>query len=729
MSESILGQYFIALLITGIINLVLCFLVISRGFKRRINQIFALYSLSLAVWSIFEAFGITRIDESIALLLWRINHVGVIFIPVFLTHFIFLFLHVEGKKRKFIPIYYVVAFLFLLLNTTPLLILNVVPKFSFRYFINPGYLYYPFFALWIFGAIYGNIELLKEYFRTTGYRKQQMKYFCWALLLSYIGGVPNFLPTFNIEIPGIMPYGTYAIPLYAMVAAYSIIRYHLFDIKLVITRAGIFIFVYTLVLGIPFYCAYSLGLWKYSLWLMMVLATTGPFIYLYLQKKAEEQLLIEQHQYQTTLKQASLGMGQIKELGRLLKLIVHIVTRVVEIEHSEIYLLHEDSKQFTLKASRGWSAKGKEQLSVISPNSPMVNYLKETNEPLLYEEIEQYVQDDDIQQKNEIQEIIEQLDGSLVVPSFMGQKLIAILVLGKKKSGKVYTQDDMAVFSILANQAGLAIENAQFYEKMKETHFQLLKAEKMATVGTMADGLSHQINNRLHAMGFIAGDAIDTIKLRKKKKLSPDMKKFLDGIEHSLKRIEDNVKRGGEIVEGLLKYTRKGSEGFEAIDLSDLLDASFEMAQFKIKVSEMNVVRSFNGSIPKIKGNFTQLQEVFFNIIDNAYDAMMQRKAELREPNFKAQLVISAKQMDQKLEILIQDNGMGVKPENLEKLFTPFFTTKLSSKKGTGLGLYVIRQVIEENHGGKVWFDSQYQKGSQTRILLPTITGNANKQN
>ncbi len=241
----------------------------------------------------------------------------------------------------------------------------------------------------------------------------------------------------------------------------------------------------------------------------------------------------------------------------------------------------------------------------------------------------------------------------------------------------------------------------------------------MATVGTMADGLSHQINNRLHAMGFIAGDALDTIKLKKKGKLTKEMKDLLNEIEYSFSRIEDNVKRGGEIVEGLLKYTRKGSEGFETIDLDKLLDAAFEMAQFKIKINEMDVIRNFNGSIPKIKGNFTQLQEVFFNLIDNAYDAMMQRKAEMKEPGYRAHLEISAEGMNHKLEILFKDNGIGVKKENLEKLFTPFFTTKLSSKKGTGLGLYVIQQIIEENHGGKVKFTSEYKKGSQTRILLP----------
>ena len=349
----------------------------------------------------------------------------------------------------------------------------------------------------------------------------------------------------------------------------------------------------------------------------------------------------------------------------------------------------------------------------------MVQYLKETKESIVYEEIEQYFQDCGDSRLKKIKDIISNLDGNLIVPSFMEQELIAILVLGKKNSGRIYTQDDIVVFSILANQAGLAIENAQFYEKMKETHKQLLKAEKMATIGTMADGLSHQLNNRLHAMGFIAGDALDTLKLKKKEELSPDMRQLFDEIEHSLKRIEDNVKRGGEIVEGLLKYTRKGSEGFEAINLSNLLDASLEMAQYKIKLNAMHIERRFDDATPRIKGNFTQLQEVFFNLIDNAYDAMMQRKEELKEPGYQPNLEFSANALNGKLQILIQDNGMGVKKEDMGKLFTPFFTTKLSSKKGTGLGLYVIRQIIEENHDGRVRFTSKYCQGSQTSILLP----------
>ena len=86
-----------------------------------------------------------------------------------------------------------------------------------------------------------------------------------------------------------------------------------------------------------------------------VLASVGPHIYSYIQSKAEDKLLQEQRSYQSTLRQASVGMGQIKELKRLLSLIVHIVTRTVRIEHCEIYLYHEESKKYVLKASKSRS--------------------------------------------------------------------------------------------------------------------------------------------------------------------------------------------------------------------------------------------------------------------------------------------------------------------------------------------------------------------------------------
>ncbi|MCD4781012.1 MAG: GAF domain-containing sensor histidine kinase [Candidatus Omnitrophica bacterium] len=438
--------------------------------------------------------------------------------------------------------------------------------------------------------------------------------------------------------------------------------------------------------------------------------------------KEQTKLFQDHHRYQAALRKASLGMGRIKDLRRLTRLIVQIVTRTVRLNHCEIYLFHNASEQHILKASKNKKSTA-ELVPALSPQSELVQHLIKVKEPLLASVVKAKMRNHPDSKWHNIRKEMRSLDSSLILPSFIQDRLLAIMCLGKRKNKMPFDQSDLVVFSILANQSALAIENAQFYEDMKKTHEQLFKAEKMATIGTMADGLSHQINNRLHAMAFIAGDALDTIRLNKDEFITPKKaKEVMIEIEYALNRIQENVKRGGEIVGGLLKYTRKGQQGVEPVDLDKLIDAAMEMALFKFKIKTFNVERQVNPNLPPINGNFTQLQEVFFNLIDNAYDAMEQRKMECNEKNYQPTISFYAHKKGKNIEILIKDNGIGVRPEDLKNIFLPFFTTKVSSQKGTGLGLYVIRQLIEESHHGKVLFTSVYKHGSQANIILPVYT-------
>jgi two-component system NtrC family sensor kinase len=195
---------------------------------------------------------------------------------------------------------------------------------------------------------------------------------------------------------------------------------------------------------------------------------------------------------------------------------------------------------------------------------------------------------------------------------------------------------------------------------------------------------------------------------------------MLGSINHALERIQVNVMQGGEVVKGILKYTRRGEEGLEALQLDDVINGTLDMVQYKVKLSEIDLVRNYTPELPKIKGNMVQLQEAFFNFIDNAYDAINERKAELKEPGFRGKITISASpKSEDTLEITIEDNGMGIRDQNSKKVFTPFFTTKISSRKGTGLGLYVINKIITDTHKGKIIFESQYKTGTRFIIELP----------
>ena len=323
---------------------------------------------------------------------------------------------------------------------------------------------------------------------------------------------------------------------------------------------------------------------------------------------------------------------------------------------------------------------------------------------------------------------------SVVVPSLIRERLLGFMVLGDKRSGEIYTKDDLRVFTVLANQFALAIENARFFAESQEMQEQIAQAEKMATVGTMADGLSHQINNRFHALSLISGDSLDTINITDTSDFVPDQKALWEELKYAFLRIQDNVMQGAEVVKGMLKYTRKSDSGFGLVSLDEILNSTLDMVKYKIKLSEIDIIRDYPKDIPRIYGNLTQLQEVFFNLIDNAYDAMMERKQAFKEPGYRGTIRVYTEDTHKPdgdgaasysrshngtFKIKVEDNGMGIKPEDFKKLFTPFFTTKVSSHKGTGLGLYVLKKIIADNHKGRVSLESNYRQGTTFCLELP----------
>ncbi|MEW6100877.1 MAG: GAF domain-containing sensor histidine kinase [Candidatus Omnitrophota bacterium] len=497
------------------------------------------------------------------------------------------------------------------------------------------------------------------------------------------------------------------------------------DVRVAITRAGVFMVVYSLVLGLPVAVAIwykpiivdMLGpqWWLVPFGLLGLLATAGPFIYIYVQRKAEDRLLWEQRQYQRTLKQASMGMTRIRNLRKLLDLIAHIVTKTVRISYAAIYLYNAENEEYVLQVSRD---KGRTPIPKITSDNPLVSWILVKREPLVYEEIKRLWEDTGNHTYRHLEENMRLLTATVVIPSFLEDKFMGFFVLGDKISGQIYTPEDLSVFEVLASQAALAIENAQFYEETKEMQQQVAQAEKMATVGTMADGMSHQINNRFYAMSLITGDTIDTIKTTDTTNCSPEVQEMVKQVSYALERIQTNVIQGGQIVGGLLKYSRKSEENFDALDLDSVITQTLEMVQYKVKLSEIDIIRDYKDP-PKIQGILVQLEEVFFNFIDNAYDAIVERRTTLKEEGYKGRITISARPKGNNLEITVQDNGMGIKDANNKKMFTPFFTTKISNRKGTGLGLYVIQRIITETHKGTISFESEHKVGTRFIIEIP----------
>jgi hypothetical protein len=482
----------------------LAFICIKYG-KAKVHKVWSLFNISVGLWGLGAFLIGSSSNTNSALINWKLAHIGGIFIPVCFYHTVSTFCNL--KRTIIIRFAYLQGFFFLLILPTNLFISKLEYVFnSFYYTRSTGFLYPLFFIIWIGLVILGHYELIKYYKNAPVSKKNQIWYFFVGMLLGFSGGTTNFLPMFRINI---YPYGNFTIPIYSLVVTYAIFRYRLMDISLVVTRTGIFVAVYSLILGLPFVIAYALKAyliaffgdkwWLAPMGLLTVLATVGPFIYIYLERKAEERLLHEQREYQNTLRKASSGMIRVRDLKRLLNLIVHMLTRTVRIEFASIFLFDSDSNKYRVSAKRDAVSLVKD--FPFENQSSLIEYLRLKKEALVYEEIQLQSQDRPYDTKlSALEKELNEIKAAVVVPSFVGNKLLGFLVLGKKLSGKLYSQDDLNVFSVLANQMALAIENALSHEELRDTRGQLMQLEKLALTGKLANTVAHELKSPLTAI-------------------------------------------------------------------------------------------------------------------------------------------------------------------------------------------------------------------------------------
>ena len=714
----------IGLMFFVILNFGFGVFVVVKNNKSLINWSYALFLLCLAFWSFALAMFYWVLTNS-ASVFWA-NSVYFMGSSIAVAFFYFSFVFPSGKnlslKRMILPLGGLLL-LFILYFFTPEMVKGIEYHNGVKTFIYGSYhfVFDVHFTL-LFGSAFW--KLYCDVRNLTSQKREQAKYFLLSTAIGVIfnGATNIIMPSIfhNCSLVWLGPYITFVM---ACIMTYAIVKYRLMDINLVLTRTGIFAFVYTLVLFIPFavakyFQAVLYGLLGNNWWLSililgMLLATLGPLFYTALSSRAENILLKDQHRYQGTLRNLSATLTLVKDLERLLKLVIVRVSRAVKVDFACIYLANENKLvqkyPYTIK---GFFPDFPKDLDL---DSNLIQYISSKRRPVFMEEL--FSIGDGFN-----------LRSGLIVPSFVRRKLLGFLLLGPKISGAIYTQEDANMFGILANQLALAIENSEFIEESQKTQAQLFAAEQMASLGTMAGGMTHQINNRFHAITMATSDTIDTLNLLNLGEASKEEVKDTFGqIKHALERIQENTTQGGKIVNDFLNFSQPDRLQKEAkeFDLKQPLERAVEMLRIKTAFPEELIVKELPKEPLIIQGNFVLLQDTFFNLMGNAIDALDKKKKaiETKElpglPDYKGKIVTTIYRQDSSVIIQIQDNGIGMTEEMQKKIFVPFFTTKATTVKGTGFGLYVVQRIIQDAHQGTIKVNSEYGQGTTFTITLP----------
>ncbi len=289
------------------------------------------------------------------------------------------------------------------------------------------------------------------------------------------------------------------------------------------------------------------------------------------------------------------------------------------------------------------------------------------------------------------------------VPLIGKGKVIGVILVDNLYNRHPITEEDIHFLSMFANQAGLAIENASLYrnleevhQELKETQALLIHLEKMVALGEMSTSIAHEIKNPLTSIGGFA---------RRLDRTMPEgsqEKKYSETIIKEVSRLE-------RILDDLLKYTRDESLIFEELDLRDVLEESLSMAKEQTPSERIQLVKEFGEDLPKIIGDRHQLKQGFFNLINNACQAMQEKGIlSVRVNSF-------SKNGSSYVRVEVEDTGKGVDPKSLHNIFNPFYSTKESS---LGLGLPIVHRIVT-SHRGQIEVDNRPGDGVNFIITLP----------
>ena len=331
----------------------------------------------------------------------------------------------------------------------------------------------------------------------------------------------------------------------------------------------------------------------------------------------------------------------------------------------------------------------------------------------------------------------------LGVPLVREGNIIGVFGLARK-TVRAFTEKQIDLVATFADQAVIAIENVRLFDEvqgrtrelaaslddLRATQDRLVQTQKLASLGQLTAGIAHEIKNPLNFVNNFSAVSVELIdELRQAlaganldNNLRAQISEVADMLQSNLDKVVQHGKRADAIVKNMLLHSRAGSGEHRPVDINALVEESLNLAYHGARAEKqgfnITMQRSFDPSAGEIDVFPQDITRALLNFISNGFYAATKRKAEVNGGDYEPTLTAATKNLGDRVEISIRDNGIGIPPDVKEKIFNPFFTTKPAGE-GTGLGLSISHDIIVKQHGGSIEVDTQPGEFTEIRIVLP----------
>jgi signal transduction histidine kinase len=655
--------------------------------------------ISIAIWSFGIAMKTVTADKYWAVIWVKFLHAGATLIPVLFLHFIFSLLEYGKKERACLIAFYCITCALFFSLFTNLFIQDTVYKELLGYYAVPGIMYNVFALTFFICIVYAHCKIAIVYKRLRGLKKNQIKYVLIASVIGFAGGSTVFLPVFNIQI---FPVGNYFVLFYAFIISYAIVQHRLMDISIVIKKSVIYVYASLLLLiplsGLILYLQYSAFdhiKWPFSIALfcvMFIAAYVFQFLKIQAEKTVEQYLFKNKFDYKKTISDLSRAMVSILDIHELCREIITTTTHAMRVNKASIFIFDEEDGCYKLYDAIGLD--NTDNIKRFARDNPLFQWVGEQDEIIIREEMERYSTHS---AASSVIETLTMMGSELCLPLVTKQKLIGVINLGMKGKGEMYTHEDLELLETMSNQATVAIENAKLYEDLTRAKVQMQRADRLAALGTLTAGLAHEIRNPLVAIKTFT-------------QLLPtrfDDDEFRD---HFLKVTAGEVDRIASLVTELLDFARPSQPKLNSEDLNQVVEKMALLVDTESHKKNIKILKDLCAALPSVTLDKEQIKQVLLNILLNAVDATPENGtiSVITRPLTKNGYL-------DYVQVTIADTGKGIPAEDLEKVFTPFYTTKHT---GSGLGLSISHQIVQE-HQGTIEVESKQNVGTTFRINLP----------